>query len=111
MKKLIIVLVIFAIIIIANIIIFNLLNNNNKDIASTNTHVNTNVNTANNTDANQLNQERTNNGDASTVCFTSDISSEGLMKYIMNYNSNHKEMLQLKYQQERPEEIIIFLQT
>ncbi len=80
MKKLIIVLVIIAIIIIAIIIIFNLLNNNNKDIASTNTHVNTNVNTANNTDANQLNQEGTNNGDASTVYFTSDISSEGLMK-------------------------------
>lgn len=88
MKKVIIILVIVAIIIIANVLIFNL-SNNNEQVGSTNTHVNTNINRINNenetdttsgeNEVNQVEQATNNNTDYSTVYFTSNISSDGLM--------------------------------
>ena len=82
MKKVIIILVIIAIIVVANIIIVNVLsqNNGNGQTANTNTHINTNVNRIENTNQeNQTEQETNSNVDYSTVYFTSDISSKGLM--------------------------------
>ena len=82
MKKVIIILAIIAIIVIVNIIIVNVVNQSNNQTASSNTHVNTNINNVEN--LNQENQEVANNTDYSTVYFTSDISSRGLMNI---YNS------------------------
>ena len=82
MKKVMIILAIIAIIIIANIIIVNVVNRSNNQTASSNTHVNTNINNIEN--LNQGNQEVADSVDYSTVYFTSDISSRGLMNI---YNS------------------------
>ena len=83
MKKVIIILVIIAIIVIANIIIVNVANQNNGNEQIANTHVNTNINRVDSTNEataeNQSTQETNSNGDYSTVYFTRDISSRGLM--------------------------------
>lgn len=85
MKKVIIILAIVAIIVIANIIIVNVVDQNNGNIQTANTHVNTNINRVDDTNAvGETNQETNNNGDYSTVYFTRDISSRGLMNI---YNS------------------------
>lgn len=80
MKKVVIILSIIAIIVIANIIIVNVLNQNNSNNLVANTHTNTNVNRTDNTNQrNQTDQSTNNNMDYSTVYFTSDISSRGIM--------------------------------
>ena len=85
MKKFIIILSIIAIIVIANIVIFNLVkqnNHNNGQTANTNSHINTNVNRTGN--SNQTDQEDNKNTEFSTVYFTRDISSRGLMNIYNN---------------------------
>lgn len=80
MKKWMIVLIIIAIIVIANIVIFNVLNQNNGNVQTASNHVNTNVNRVDDVNGiSEENQETNSNGDYSTVYFTSDISSEGIM--------------------------------
>lgn len=79
MKKILIVLSIIILLVIFNIVIILFVNNrsNNDNIASTNTHINTNINKTQNTS--QSEEQENMSKEASTVYFTKDISSRGLM--------------------------------
>lgn len=80
MKKAMIIIGIILLLIVINIVIVYFVNNHNEQTASTNTHVNTNINRKENSAETNTNEgSNTENTNASTVYFTSDISSRGLM--------------------------------
>ena len=80
MKKAMIIIGIILLLIVINIVIVYFVNNHNEQTASTNTHVNTNINRKENSAEINTNEgSNTENTNASTVYFTSDISSRGLM--------------------------------